>query len=416
MKNYTIFFIVFIFLSCSINSQPVSQTFNSSGTYIVPAGYSAIVTIQALGAGGGGGTNSGNAKGGGGGGAFASISTTLTAGSYAVTVGIGGGPSVAGGNSSFASLVIAAGGSSTTSSTGGAGGTVAASTGTIRYAGGNGGNGGSTTGIRGGGGGGGSAFPFANGGNGGNGVAGGLGTGGAGGIGAGDGGRGADNDGSPDATAGVLPGGGGGGRGNNGNSQAGANGQVIVTVNSVLPVKFGDIKAFEKQSAVQIEWSTYSERKVSHFEIQRSGDGRSFTTIGQVNARNLNYRSDYNWQDASPLTNYNFYRIKSVDIDSKTDYSAIVKISFKKTSSDFSVYPNPAINKQISFQAPGLEKGDYVLTINNIAGQQLYRKNFSVNGGAISQSVQLPSSIRPGMYNLQLANNFTVLNKAFIVQ
>ena len=60
-----------------------------------------------------------------------------------------------------------------------------------------------------------------------------TGTGGAGGTGnatGGDGGRGADDDGNPNSSAGVTPGGGGGGRGdNNGNDTNGANGQVILT-------------------------------------------------------------------------------------------------------------------------------------------------------------------------------------------
>ena len=107
----------FILITKSAIAQPTSQTFNSSGTYTVPTGYTAIVTIQAWGGGGGGGNNSGNAKGGGGGGAYASIITTLNPGSYTVTVGTGGTTGNAGGNSSFSTLVIAAGGSSTSSST-----------------------------------------------------------------------------------------------------------------------------------------------------------------------------------------------------------------------------------------------------------------------------------------------------------
>src|SRR5258706_2920346 len=81
-------FISLFLISKSGNSQPTSQTYTSGGTYTytVPVGYSAVVTIEAWGAGGGGGTSSSGAKGGGGGGAYASLSTTLSAGNYSVTV------------------------------------------------------------------------------------------------------------------------------------------------------------------------------------------------------------------------------------------------------------------------------------------------------------------------------------------
>ena len=85
------FLICFVFLPIFIYSQPVSQTFNASGTYTIPNGYSANINVQVWGAGGGGGTNVNDRSGGGGGGAFAfRIYTNVTSGSFTVTVGGGG--------------------------------------------------------------------------------------------------------------------------------------------------------------------------------------------------------------------------------------------------------------------------------------------------------------------------------------
>ena len=62
------FLICFVFLPIFIYAQPVSQTFNASGTYTIPNGYSANINVQVWGAGGGGGYSAGNGNGGGGGG------------------------------------------------------------------------------------------------------------------------------------------------------------------------------------------------------------------------------------------------------------------------------------------------------------------------------------------------------------
>ena len=374
-----------------VNAQPTSQTFNASGTYTVPSGYSANVTIEAWGAGGGGGTNSSGAKGGGGGGAYASLTTTLVAGSYIVTVGTGGGAATAGTNSSFTTIVIAEGGFSTTGTTGGAGGTTAGSTGTVLVAGAAGANTSANNGGAGGAG--------ANGG----------GAGGTGGV---------ANNGS--GAAGTAPGGGGGGKagpGNSGVSGAGAAGRVIVTVNFVLPVKFYSIRAIEKQNGLQIEWTVSSEENLSRYQVERSSNGSFFTAIGDVAARNVTVETKYGFFDSSPLPGVSFYRLKSIDIDSKYGYSSIVRVSFDKQIKNISLYPNPATGDYVSFEGANLTKGHYLVRVFNSSGAQVFDQNFSHSGGAINQTLKLPVGIQSGLYLLQLSNDgVKVMNKTFMIQ
>ena len=409
---YLLLSLSFILFESALLAQPASQTFNSSGTYTIPTGYSANVTIQAWGA-GGGGSNS-LAGGGGGGGAYSFITTTLSAGAYIVTVGTGGTAGNAGGNSSFTSIVVAGGGGSSATNSAGAGGI--AITGTGR----SGGTGGSTNnGNASGGGGGGSATPSANGGNGGNGVNGGGGAGGAGGIGQGNGGAGANNSAAASAVAGASPGSGGGGRSNSGTSTAavGANGRVIVTVNTVLPVKLSNIKAFEKQSGIQIEWTAYSEENLSKYQIERSANGSVFTVIGEVTARNSLTEIKYDFFDSNPLQGVNFYRLKSIDIDAKYAFSTIVKVNLDKKNKDITIYPNPVIGSYISFLSADLERGNYSVKAFNTVGQQIYNNRFTHHGGAISQTIQLPTGIKPGMYSIQLDNDAVkVMSKIFMIQ
>jgi len=228
----------FIFLFPTLISQKafgqITQVFNASGTFTVPAGITSI-KVEAWGGGAGGSTG----YGGGGGGAFAGSNTlTVTAGAtYTVTVGNGGAALNDGTNSSFGTLIVAAGGG--TGGAGNTGGTVAGSTGAIRFAGGNGANGSSN----GGGGGGGSAGA---GGAGGNGTNTGGNTGGTGGLAgiagtgtAGAAGGNGGNSGNNPVGAGNVPGGGGGENGNGGpGSGAGGKGRVIVTYTPAYQAQF----------------------------------------------------------------------------------------------------------------------------------------------------------------------------------
>src|SRR5665647_2784324 len=178
-----------------------TQTFNTSGSFIVPTGVTSI-TVECWG-GGGGGSNRGGAAGGGGGGAYTiGAFSGLTGGnSISITIGNGGAIGVAGNSSSAiygTNTVTANGGLSVNNSrTGGTGGTATTIGGIIiaSYAGGDGGD----------------ARGFTNGNS--------NEAGGGGGA----------TDGNPDAITGSAPGGGGGGRGEGGgNSHAGADGQAII--------------------------------------------------------------------------------------------------------------------------------------------------------------------------------------------
>ena len=396
---------------------PTSQTFNASGTYTINAGFTANVTIQAWGGGGsgGGGGVADGAMTGGGGGAYASSTVTLTAGSYAVTVGAGGvapaalGAGINGGNSSFTALVIAAGGTAGTPiNPGGPGAAVAASTGTIRFAGGAGGAQGGFLG--GGGGGGGSATNLAIGGNG---TAGVFLVGGVGGPGAGAGGAGGNV--FAASVNGANPGGGGGGKGVFGpTSGNGAAGRVIVTVNIVLPVRFSNITGFEKLGGVQIDWTVYTEDNVEKFVVERSADGLNFDPVGNVNATNI---SKYGYFDASPLPGISFYRLRSVDNDGRSGYSAIVKINLYKNDKSITVYPNPVTGGYVSLQGSDLARGNYAVKIFTVTGQQVFTQRFTHTGGAINQTIQLPNGTKAGMYTMQLDyDGAKIMSKTFMVQ
>lgn len=247
------------------------HTFTSSGSLTVPSGYSASAQYLVVAGGGSGGYLHG---GGGGAGGYISSSTTISAGTYTITIGAGGASSnpngIQGGSSSAFGVTAVGGGfgsgrdGGTTGGSGGSGG--GGKGGNVQYAGGSGtagqGNAGAAgngawAGAEGGGGGGGassagSVGTIAAGGNGGNGAtwfdgvtrAGGGGGGstttngaypaGSGGSGGGGGG----GAGVTNAIAGTAnTGGGGGGSGYNpsGVGAAGAGGSGVVIVRYAVP-------------------------------------------------------------------------------------------------------------------------------------------------------------------------------------
>ncbi|MDP9230071.1 MAG: T9SS type A sorting domain-containing protein [Bacteroidota bacterium] len=88
-----------------------------------------------------------------------------------------------------------------------------------------------------------------------------------------------------------------------------------------------------------------------------------------------------------------------------------------KSVKDISVYPNPVVGGYVSFQSSDLQKGNYSVKIFNNTGQQVYSLRFAHNGGAITQAIQLPQSMKTGVYSLQLDNDGSkMMSKSFMVQ
>lgn len=186
---------------------------------------------------------------------------------------------------------------------------------------------------------------------------------------------------------------------------------------SPLPVKLGPLTAFEKNNGVQIDWTAYSEENLDKYVVERSANGSQFFPIGDVNARNVTSESKYGFFDANPLPGISFYRLRNVDIDGKTGLSNIVRVNLSKSATDLRLYPNPTTNGTISYQSTNLPKGNYSVRIFNASGQQVYNQRMAHQGGAITQSIQLPSGLQAGLYNLRMESESAIIGtKTFMLQ
>ncbi|MBK9464662.1 MAG: T9SS type A sorting domain-containing protein [Chitinophagaceae bacterium] len=186
---------------------------------------------------------------------------------------------------------------------------------------------------------------------------------------------------------------------------------------TVLPVKFGNVKAYQQGNGIKVDWSNLTESGVVNYTIERSANGQLFTPLGTVNptANNSN-RADYSYFDAAPLTGINFYRIQSLEVDGKKLFSTIVRVSTKAGQTDITIYPNPVSGNRVSFQATALPKGQYMVRVTNAAGQQVMSKSLLHTGGSVTEVLELPATIKTGMYNILLSGADIKLTKTFIIR
>jgi Secretion system C-terminal sorting domain len=187
----------------------------------------------------------------------------------------------------------------------------------------------------------------------------------------------------------------------------------MTSFSTIVPIKFNGINAIQTNGQVKVNWNIASEINSLRYDIERSADGRSFVTVGNVSATNA---GKYSFIDNSPTTGDNYYRIKGVDKDGSLTYSSIVRINSNKKSPELTIQPNPIVSGKLNLQLSNFEKGMYTVSLFSNAGQKVFNGTINNEVGSSTQSLQLPSSVQPGVYKLMLINGTNKISKSVVVQ
>jgi hypothetical protein len=166
------------------------------------------------------------------------------------------------------------------------------------------------------------------------------------------------------------------------------------------------ISADQKNSGVQVNWTSKSETDMASYELERSTYGTNFIKVNTTTALgNSTAPVNYNWFDANPTMGTNFYRIKAIDKAGNIKYSDIAKVTFGKGEPGIVVYPNPLKGTTFSIDLNNLAKGNYLLNLYNNMGQLVYTEQWLHNGSQATRVIDLKTDIPKGLYQLQLSND-----------
>ena len=155
-----------------------------------------------------------------------------------------------------------------------------------------------------------------------------------------------------------------------------------------------------------LHWTTASEINNSHFDIERSYDGRTFEAVGKVAGNgNSQHQIDYSYTDASvsKVQNTVYYRLKQVDFDGAFEYSDIRVVRFDAVGNNMQLvaYPNP-MNDQLNvmLSLPSGEK--YQLQVTNPQGALVHQRNHVFSSGLHTLDL---SQWNSGMYIVEVISD-----------
>lgn len=168
---------------------------------------------------------------------------------------------------------------------------------------------------------------------------------------------------------------------------------------STLPVRFTQFIGRADNGSVHLNWNTSQEINNSHFDIQRSGNGNDFETIGSVKALG-GLNNAYQFTDNKTGT-INFYRLKQVDINGTSTYSRVILIRGDLDKIGAKISPNPFRgNLNVSFQ---LSKEETVtIRLYNQSGQLIKQQITKANSGVNTVNVNDLATLPAGNYTLEV--------------
>ena len=106
---------------------------------------------------------------------------------------------------------------------------------------------------------------------------------------------------------------------------------------SPLPLQISSFNVVWQSKMPYLQWEAANTENTKAFNIQRSVDGHSFSTVGQVG---VSGGISYHFEDNYIPTSTVYYRLQQVDKNGQTFYSSTARLTVN--SQPITVFPNPA--------------------------------------------------------------------------
>jgi hypothetical protein len=174
-----------------------------------------------------------------------------------------------------------------------------------------------------------------------------------------------------------------GGRNYSGGDRAGSgagsdNAGVMTSSFALLPQRVVTFRAFSVADRIDLAWQVANESMVDSYEVQRSPDGNTYSTIGKVQSSNI---GSYRFSDNHPLPGINIYRLKLDGEENGYVFSNVASATQRGVSKiDVTLRPNPVFNRatlQIFTAAPAMAQ----LRLLNMYGSVVQMKQVKIGSG-----------------------------------
>ncbi len=183
---------------------------------------------------------------------------------------------------------------------------------------------------------------------------------------------------------------------------------ITIVITNPVPVHLIRFAGFNNGKVNILNWTTASESNNKGFELQRSYDGKKFTTIQfiatQALAGNSNMPLHYQFTDDQFVGQLQYYRLVQIDNNNHQRISQIVTIKFDKQHILVAnVYPNPTHDVVYVNIAAPIDMTTYLIVTDN-AGRFVSKQLLSLKIGNNTLKLQT-DYLAAGTYQMTLVSD-----------
>ncbi len=183
---------------------------------------------------------------------------------------------------------------------------------------------------------------------------------------------------------------------------------------ATLPVELSRFNANVNQNNVNLSWETLTESNNQKFMVERSFNGKDFSTIGELTGAGTSIATNnYNFEDkTATATAYQvaYYRLKNVSFDGREGVSNQIVVKLRNTEAVTITSVSPA-SSNLTFSSA--ENNEVIISILNLNGQVISTANIVAEKGLNQSNVDF-SNLEKGLYIVNLKTATSSVNRKFV--
>jgi hypothetical protein len=185
---------------------------------------------------------------------------------------------------------------------------------------------------------------------------------------------------------------------------------------SPLPVKLVSFQGNMNNGKVNLQWAVAQNEINDHFEVERSNDGKTFTTKGIVAATTKNGSESYSFGETVNSEKV-YYRLKMFDINQVITYSKILAFQTKTATSGngIKIINNPITDK-LTLSYSSVSTQSVQIKVYDLNGRMQMSERMNAYEGSNLISLTISSSFKTGMYVVEINNGSERQTAKFVKQ
>lgn len=194
----------------------------------------------------------------------------------------------------------------------------------------------------------------------------------------------------------------------------------IITLNVImcgipLDVQMVSFSGQLQNKLAVLNWTTSEETEPLQFDIEKSFNGNSFSTIATVNSHN-DYQSEqnnYTYTDPVPLSGVTYYRIRVRNAAGKSKYTKTIQLLTTNDPLSFVTVINP-FSSELIFEISSEKSGKAEAELIDPSGRIIKRHIFEITNGVSRLAIEHTATLTPGIYFLRVKSNGVIIQKSVI--